>query len=809
VCAVSGATCLLTGTISGGAITGTWAASGSGTVNPVYTSTLNTVSTIYTLSAADLLATSLTFTLGSTGNCVPKTITVSVNINKPPTVVGSVSLAVQCKNAAVTTLTLSGGITNAAGGLWTGGSGGSYGVPGANTTYTPSLADIASGLITFSLSSQGPLPGCVNVGATYTAAFIDPPTITMATSTIACTNSQSVAVQATVTPGSSTYTWVPAQGYYAPSFSVLSTAYVFGGNDLQQPSVTLTLTASNTDSNTSTKCFATPKTIVVNIVPQPTIALSTKSVVCALAGTLNLNGTISGGGSSALTWSTSNGTGAFFPSTPASPTNTDYVLGANDTIVGVSTLTFVASSSGGFCPTVSNTITVDITKVPLITVNQNTAACQFAAITLSGAVSGYTNTGYWYSGGSAGNSAYTPSNPANGGFFPGYTSMGGQYYPSQSDINAGYVVLTLYNDTVPGIDCSGYKSFTVTFVPSPEADFNFGTKRCIGDPVTFSNISNLHGTTLNSAAWNFDNGFTSISTGSTISTYTAPGIYHITFTVTGTNSLNISCSDTVGKDISVNPLPYPDFTIQNACVGVTVFITNQSLPANGQFNWFFGSNATPSVSTAQTPLNISFNQAGTNSIDLRETVAATQCTASITKQVNVNPLPDANFGMTNNPTVAQEPVYYSDFSTPTSTSNTWYWNFGDEGYATQQNPTHTYQNGGIYYVTLTVRDSLGCTDTVTKRIEVNLIPQVPTGFTPNGDGANDRLFVKGGPFKAMKFRIYNNWGEKIYESDDQLEGWDGKKDGKDQPVGVYVWTLEVDLYNNRTVRKNGDVTLMR
>jgi len=177
--------------------------------------------------------------------------------------------------------------------------------------------------------------------------------------------------------------------------------------------------------------------------------------------------------------------------------------------------------------------------------------------------------------------------------------------------------------------------------------------------------------------------------------------------------------------------------------------------------------------------------------------------------VNVNSKPNAEFGMTNNPTVAQEPVYYSDFSTPTGSLVTWIWNFGDESSATGQSTSHSYQNGGIYYVTLTVIDDQGCTDTAVKRIEVNLIPQLPTGFTPNGDGYNDRLFVKGGPFNKMKFRIYNNWGEKIYESEDQLEGWDGKKDGKDQPVGVYVWTLEVDLYNNRTVRKNGDVTLMR
>jgi hypothetical protein len=55
----------------------------------------------------------------------------------------------------------------------------------------------------------------------------------------------------------------------------------------------------------------------------------------------------------------------------------------------------------------------------------------------------------------------------------------------------------------------------------------------------------------------------------------------------------------------------------------------------------------------------------------------------------------------------------------------------------------------------------------------------------------------------MTFRTYNNWGENVYASENQKDGWDGKKGGGDHPVGIYVWTLWVDLYNNRTVKKNG------
>jgi gliding motility-associated-like protein len=92
---------------------------------------------------------------------------------------------------------------------------------------------------------------------------------------------------------------------------------------------------------------------------------------------------------------------------------------------------------------------------------------------------------------------------------------------------------------------------------------------------------------------------------------------------------------------------------------------------------------------------------------------------------------------------------------------------------------------------------------------VALLPQVPTAFTPNNDNNNDLLFVKGGPFHSMLFRVYDNWGVLIWETTDQTKGWDGKKNGQDQPVGVYVWTLDVEMYNNRTVKKNGDVTLIR
>ena len=156
-----------------------------------------------------------------------------------------------------------------------------------------------------------------------------------------------------------------------------------------------------------------------------------------------------------------------------------------------------------------------------------------------------------------------------------------------------------------------------------------------------------------------------------------------------------------------------------------------------------------------------------------------------------------------------EPVYFSDFTTPVGNISNWFWEFGDGSSATFSAPVHTYLQPGVYSITLTVTDAQGCRDDLVKELDVTMLPQLPTAFTPNGDGNNDVLLLRGGPFEKLLFRVYNNWGELLFETSDPSVGWDGKWKGVDQPVGVYLWTFVVDMYNNRQVRKNGDVTLIR
>jgi gliding motility-associated-like protein len=86
---------------------------------------------------------------------------------------------------------------------------------------------------------------------------------------------------------------------------------------------------------------------------------------------------------------------------------------------------------------------------------------------------------------------------------------------------------------------------------------------------------------------------------------------------------------------------------------------------------------------------------------------------------------------------------------------------------------------------------------------------VPNVFTPNGDGKNDRLMVFGNYVSSLQFRIFNQWGQLIFYSDNISNGWDGSWNGRQQPVGVYAYTLKVVLQDGTTVNKKGSVNLIR
>lgn len=116
-----------------------------------------------------------------------------------------------------------------------------------------------------------------------------------------------------------------------------------------------------------------------------------------------------------------------------------------------------------------------------------------------------------------------------------------------------------------------------------------------------------------------------------------------------------------------------------------------------------------------------------------------------------------------------------------------------------------------------VIDSSGCAaeDLITIFVEKPRRVFVPTGFSPNGDDANQLLLVHGQPgVKIIRFRVYDRWGEAIWEAqkfdiNDPIVGWDGTFRGKECDPGVYIWTLEVEYIDFVKEFFKGQTVLIR
>lgn len=116
----------------------------------------------------------------------------------------------------------------------------------------------------------------------------------------------------------------------------------------------------------------------------------------------------------------------------------------------------------------------------------------------------------------------------------------------------------------------------------------------------------------------------------------------------------------------------------------------------------------------------------------------------------------------------------------------------------------------LYQVTAINSDGCKGEGFVKIRIESGPAIYVPTGFTPNGDGKNDRFTPYPVGIKSYNyFRVFNRWGQVIFSTKKLHDGWDGTINGKEQPTGTYIWMIEGITSGNKLITKKGTVTLIR
>ncbi len=196
------------------------------------------------------------------------------------------------------------------------------------------------------------------------------------------------------------------------------------------------------------------------------------------------------------------------------------------------------------------------------------------------------------------------------------------------------------------------------------------------------------------------------------------------------------------------------------------------------------------------------------------TVSDGICTASASIYIPVIPGPLADFKASPWEVYLEDGIVaFSDLSPGPLAA--WLWDFMDGNSSAQQNPTHKFTTLGIFNVTLTVTDHVGCEGKISHPVLVKDITSAyfPNAFTPDGDGINDIFLPKGIYITDYKLLVFNRFGNVVFASNDPLSGWNGTFEGKEAPEGVYAWkaVFSHDYGENliKTLHLSGTVTLLR
>lgn len=334
---------------------------------------------------------------------------------------------------------------------------------------------------------------------------------------------------------------------------------------------------------------------------------------------------------------------------------------------------------------------------------------------------------------------------------------------------------------------SNPQNFTITVNPTP-GTINLGPDAtyCENDPIADINVTPTNGGDI---IWTSDaQGNNTIFTGNP---YTPPGVVGVT-TYYAYESLN-GCDGPISDiTITVNEAPavlLPDTAF--LCIGDSI----QLFAENNGYDLLWDTGDTTATIWVGPDVTTSYeitttNNCGTNS---------DQILVVVQPLPNIMTINDINTGLG------------ADLTLSASGGETFYW---EPQVGTCQN-----SNCSNYYIipeqtdTFVVygTDEYGCenTDTVIVTIDGDMEVFVPNIFSPNGDGWNDELVVKGPKLSDFHLMIFDRWGKLMFESDQQKIRWDGTFNDEPVSEGVYVYMLKGKTLLDKQIDKNGNVMVTR
>ncbi|MBK6938160.1 MAG: PKD domain-containing protein [Chitinophagaceae bacterium] len=313
-----------------------------------------------------------------------------------------------------------------------------------------------------------------------------------------------------------------------------------------------------------------------------------------------------------------------------------------------------------------------------------------------------------------------------------------------------------------------------------------------------------------SFVWDFGDGSPLVKTGYNnpplTHQYAGPGTYFVKLLLNDTTYCNSPDDTTLRIDVALNvtaALSAPSIV----CVNQSVQFTSSSTGAETYF-WEFGDGFT---STDENPVHV-YTSGGPFVVRLT-VFNAGSCNKQDTKTLNITVYesPVAQAGFSPDPPVVNNPTVFTN-SSLNAVQYKWFFGDGDSLITTSLQPvTHQYGATNTYNAMLIAYNQAGCTDTfpMTVRAIIEPVVGVPNAFTPLSGDENSVILVRGFGISKMLFTIWNRWGQKVFETNSQSVGWDGKVKGMLQPMDVYTFTLSAEFSDGQKVSKKGDITLIR
>jgi gliding motility-associated-like protein len=367
------------------------------------------------------------------------------------------------------------------------------------------------------------------------------------------------------------------------------------------------------------------------------------------------------------------------------------------------------------------------------------------------------------------NSTSTQQNPANTYLSPG-----------------------IFNVTLISTNSFGCKDTLVKSVVVFEAGVsNFSyTPPCIFQPVTFTSTQPAK---VAAYSWTFSDGTNSTSSNPTF-TYTNPGIYPVKLVAQSQDG----CIDSTTKLIEVQTAVTAVVdSATNACVGFPV-----QLNASGGLYYSWSPPDDLSDPLSASPVTQLVGNTTYQVIVSNDCFADTAFTTVI-----VRPIPTVNAG--NDTTIYRDTYVLLSGSTD---GINYFWNpskWIDEPF----NLNSKAQPEESTWYELFATNEWGCSNK--DSVLITVIPydilDVPTGFSPNGDGVNDvfRIARWLNVARIDEFAVYNRWGQKVFSTTNIEEGWNGTYKNERADLGVYVWFLSAQTKDGKQVLRKGNVTLLR